>query len=263
MSISNHRWVGAVSAPSPNHSGGIVPQFVVMHYTASWGIESVISTFENPNANVSAQITIDTDGTVYQHVPFNVRAWHAGPSTFGGYSGLNGHSVGIELVNPGYLRKLDDGRFIDSYDDIYTANEVGPVIRAKHRRVGSGTFYWPAYTKRQIVVAETAVGALINEYPIMDVVTHEEIDNRGWKTDPGPAFPMNRFKSLLRDRGNDVVEYEVAARSLNVRGGPGTNYGVVDGILRGHRVEEIARSGPWVRISPEGWVHGGFLRRMK
>ncbi len=262
MPIHNHNWVGAVSAPSPNHSGQIVPRFVVMHYTASWGIRSVLDTFSNPRTNVSAQVTIDTDGTIYQHVPFNVRAWHAGPSSFGGYSGLNGHSVGIELVNPGYLRKLDDGRFIDAYEDIYSPDKVGPVIQADHPRVGSGTFYWPAYTKPQIGAAMEVVAELVDSYPIMDIVTHEEIDNRGWKTDPGPAFPMNRFKSLLMDRGNDVVTYEVTARSLNVRGGPGSNYRVVGGTMRGRRVEELERSGPWVRVSSDGWVHGGFLRRV-
>lgn len=260
--IKNHRLRGAVDAPSPNHGGSIIPRFVVMHYTAGWTAESAINTFARSSSRVSAQVTIDTDGTVYQHVPFNVRAWHAGPSSYAGYSGLNGYSVGIELVNPGYLRKLYDGRFMDAYEDIYTAQEVGPVIRATHSRVGSGTFYWPVYTKAQITAAEGLVEDLINEYPIMDIVTHEEIDTRGWKTDPGPAFPMNRFKRLLRDRANDVVEYHVTAGTLNMRGGPGTNYAVVGKVHRGHSVQELDRRGDWVRVSPDAWVHGGYLRRV-
>ena len=122
--IINHMWQGAVNAPSPNRGGTISPKFIVMHYTASWDEESVIATFNNPASKVSAQLTIDTDGTIYQHVPFNVRAWHAGPSSFGGYNGLNAHSVGIEFVNPGFLRKTADGRFVDSRGNSFSAKAV-------------------------------------------------------------------------------------------------------------------------------------------
>jgi N-acetylmuramoyl-L-alanine amidase len=211
---------------------------------------------------VSAQVTIHTDGTIYQHVPFNVRAWHAGPSSFAGYTGLNSHSIGIEFVNPGFLRKLSDGRYVDSYDAIHSVAAVGPVIDAKYPRAGSGTFYWPMYTKAQIEAGEALVKALVDDYPIIDIVTHEEIDSRGWKTDPGPAFPMNRFKQLLRDRGNDVVEYVVTANSLNARGGPGTNFAVIGKFTSGDTVREQGRRGDWVQVSPEEWVHGGFLRRV-
>lgn len=262
MKIENHLLRGAVDAPSPNHGGTIRPRFVVMHYTAGWSAESAINTFADPESRVSAQVTIDTDGTIYQHVPFNKRAWHAGPSSYAGYTGLNSHSIGIELVNPGYLRKLDNGGFLDAYDRVHTAADVGPVIRARHPRVGSGTFYWPVYTERQLAAAERLTKAFIEEYQIIDVVTHEEIDTRGWKTDPGPAFPMNRFKALLRDRGNDVVEYEVTAGKLNVRGGPGTEFAVLNSLRSGDHITELARHGDWVRFSNDGWVHGGYLRRI-
>lgn len=263
MTIENHRLRGAVNAPSPNHSGIITPRFIVMHYTAGWTAESAVRTFANSSSRVSAQVTIDTDGTVYQHVPFNVKAWHAGPSSYNGYSGLNSHSVGIELVNIGYLRKTEDGGFLDAYGDVHSAADVGPVIAARHPRVGGGVFYWPVYTAAQIAAAEELCEELIDQYPIMDIVTHEEIDERGWKTDPGPAFPMNRFKALLRDRGNDVVEYEVTANSLNMRGGPGTNFAVLAKLPRGTDVTAMETRGSWVRVTNEGWVHSAYLRRTR
>jgi N-acetylmuramoyl-L-alanine amidase len=259
--IRDHNLTSAVSVPSPNHGGLITPKFIVMHYTAGWTAESAINTFARSSSKVSAQITIDTDGTIYQHVPFNVRAWHAGPSSFAGYAGLNGHSIGIELVNIGFLRKLDNGDFIDSYDDIHTADEVGTVIPAKYPRAGSGTFYWPVYPKAQIAAAEALTKELMEAYGIIDIVTHEEIDTRGWKTDPGPAFPMSRFKALLGDRGQNVVNYVVTASTLNVRRGPGSNFGVGSKLRSGADVKELARNGDWVRITTDGWVHGDFLRR--
>lgn len=262
MAIQNHTWVGAKDAPSPNHGGGITPKFIVMHYTAGWTAAGAIHTFKNRASKVSAQITIGIDGTVYQHVPFNVKAWHAGPSSFAGYSGLNSHSIGIEFVNPGFLKKLEGGNFMDNSGGVHAAEAVGPVIASKYPRAGSGMFYWPVYTEAQLQVATKLVEELIAEYPIIDIVTHEEIDKRGWKTDPGPAFPMNRFKRLLHDRGNDVVQYEVTASSLNLRGGPGTNFAAIGKVKRGSKVEEMDRSGDWVRVSSEAWVHSGFLRRL-
>lgn len=261
MTINNNRFVGAVDAPSPNHGGLIVPRFIVMHYTAGWTADSAVNTFKSAASKVSAQITIDTDGTIYQHVDFNVRAWHAGPSSFGGYSGMNDHSVGIEFVNPGFLKKLDDGSFKDSRGGIYSAKKVGRVVESVYPKAGSGTFYWPVYTEAQLDAGERVTADLIASYKIIDIVSHEEIDTRGWKTDPGPAFPMNRFRALLRDRQNDVVEYAVTAPSLNLRGGPGTNFAVLGKLVKGADVIAFETRGEWIRITDAAWVHSGFLRR--
>jgi N-acetylmuramoyl-L-alanine amidase len=262
MNIHNDTLDDAIMKPSPNHSGTINPKFIVMHYTAGWTAAGAIRTFESKASQVSAHVTIDTDGTIYQHVPFNVKAWHAGPSSYGGYSGINSYSIGIELVNPGYLVKLDDGRFKDAYGTLHTADEVGGVIASAHPRVGSGMYYWPLYTKAQIEAAEALCAVLIPNYDIIDIVSHEEIDTRGWKTDPGPAFPMNQFKALLKDRSADNIEYEVTASSLNMRGGPGTNFAVLSKLRRGLVVTSHENRGDWVRVSNDGWVHSAYLRRV-
>lgn len=258
--IRKHTYASSISSPSPNKGGVIQPKFIVMHYTASWTVDSVLTRFANPSSRVSAHVTIDTDGTVYQHVPFNRRAWHAGKSAFGGYSGLNGHSIGIEIVNPGYLRRGRPGELIDAYGQARSEDKVGPTVRQPHTRVGSGVFYWPLYTKAQIEACINLTEELIAAYDILDIVTHEEIDLRGWKTDPGPAFPMNQFKKLLGDRCNDEEWYRVTASLLNVRSGPGTRFEVIDTLRRGAVVEEIGRRREWMRISADGWVHADFLQ---
>lgn len=250
---------GAIQAPSPNHSGKIDPKFIVMHYTAGWTAESAVSTFASSNSRVSAQITIDTDGTVYQHVPFNVKAWHAGPSKYMGYSGLNAHSIGIELVNPGFLRASGTG-YTDKRGNKYSRDQVGPVVAAKYPRAGSGTFYWPIYPKAQLDAAKAVIAHVTENYGILAVVGHEEIDTRGWKTDPGPAFPMSDFKKLINNRDVDRDMYEVTATALNVRGGPGTNFAVIQKATKGTRVEVGETFGDWARISSDGWVHVAFIR---
>ncbi|WNL50661.1 lysin A, N-acetylmuramoyl-L-alanine amidase domain [Ruegeria phage RpAliso] len=259
--IRNHKMVGAVSVPSPNFTNReITPRFIVMHYTAGWEVQSALDTFRNPASQVSAQITIDTDGVVYQHVPFNLRAWHAGPSRFAGFSDLNSHSIGIEFVNPGFLRKAKGG-YTDAYSRFVSEDHAPLLVEASNARAGSGTFYWPVYTNAQLEAGERLVKELIDAYPIMDIVSHEEIDTRGWKTDPGPAFPMNRFRALLRDRRGDVVNYEVTASSLNVRSGPGTNFPVVGSLYNGDTVVALDTRGDWVKVTSDHWVHAGYLRR--
>lgn len=259
--IKDNQLVGAISKPSPNFNNrAITPIFIVMHYTAGWTAESAIRTFSSPSSNVSANLTIDTDGTVFQHVDFDKRAWHAGPSHWEGYNDLNSHAIGIEMVNPGWLRKVDGG-YTDSFGNFKTEKAVGKTIAAECPRAGSGMFYWPIYPKAQLEKAEEIVRELIDVYDIIDVVSHEQIDKRGWKTDPGPAFPLNRFKALVPHRDQAMLQYEVTANILNVRSGPGTEFEVRDTLRHGDIVSALDHRDPWVRVSADGWVHGSFLRR--
>ncbi|MDV7104459.1 1,6-anhydro-N-acetylmuramyl-L-alanine amidase AmpD [Vibrio sp. TH_r3] len=46
---------------------------------------------------VSAHCLIRRDGEIVQFVPFNMRAWHAGKSSFAGRERCNDYSIGIEL----------------------------------------------------------------------------------------------------------------------------------------------------------------------
>lgn len=260
MRIQNHLYDGAIMAPSPNFTNKvIVPKYIVMHYTAAWTVKGTLERFADANSDVSAQFTIDVDGTVYQHVPCNKRAWHAGPSKFKEVTDLNSHSVGIEFVNPGFLRKIDEGTFQDAYGTRVSGESVGPMVAAPNARVGTGTFYWPAYSKDQIEAGERLVAALVSAYGILDIITHEEIDTRGWKTDPGPAFPMTRFKALLRNPSKTVVQYEVIADVLNVRSGPGTSNPVLTKLRKGAIVEAKATSAGWVQTR-DGWVSADFVR---
>ena len=259
--IHDHEIDYAIQKPTPNTSGYITPKFIVMHYTAGKTASSAIQTFQSSASRVSAHLTIDLDGTVYQHAPFNVKTWHAGPSRYMGYSGLNSHAIGIEIVNVGWLRKGQNSYYRDGLKMPFSTE----VVAASNARVGSGTFYWPTYPDIQMDSVQAITEDIIESYGILDIVSHEEIDTRGWKTDPGPAFDMQRFKQLLkgtphRDLDND--RYEVTASSLNVRSGPGTQFGVIAGLKRGSIVNDLGRNGDWVRVTEDGWTHGAYLRRV-
>ena len=109
MKVRNHRLFDDNNeqlpyVASPNRSTGtIVPRFLVMHFTAGASASSSISWLTNPAARASAHLVIARDGTVTQLVPFNRKAWHAGRSRWAGLTGLNAHSIGIELDNHGEL----------------------------------------------------------------------------------------------------------------------------------------------------------------
>jgi N-acetylmuramoyl-L-alanine amidase len=92
-----------ISAPSPNFDQRrSPPDMVVVHYTGmSTGAEA-LERLCDPEAKVSAHYMIEEDGRVYQLVPEERRAWHAGVSFWKGETDVNAVSIGIELVNPGH-----------------------------------------------------------------------------------------------------------------------------------------------------------------
>ena len=275
MKITNNKLEGVPFIQSPNGGSAITPKFIVMHYTAGYTAKSAIDTFKNPASKVSAHLVIDLDGSITQMMPFNKSAWHAGPSKHDGFTNLNSHSIGIEIVNIGYLKKLSDGWYQDAYGNKRAAS-VWPYgfIEAKHPRVGSGTYYWPIYTPQQMETLNKLVPVLIKAYGIKDIVSHEEIDTRKWKSDPGPAMDLNHFKKMLYGRDDESAEdslvldrFEVNTSSLNIRGGAGTNFPVIGSLKRGETVERVDKVGEWFYVNynsagmcKQGWVHGYYLK---
>ena len=93
-----------IDRPSPNHDpraeGPI--DILVLHYTGMRTAEEALDRLCDPAAKVSAHYTVDRDGTVYAHVPEELRARHAGVSYWAGVRDVNSRSIGIEIVNLGH-----------------------------------------------------------------------------------------------------------------------------------------------------------------
>ncbi|HPU81446.1 N-acetylmuramoyl-L-alanine amidase [Accumulibacter sp.] len=90
----------AVYVPSPNHNVRR-PNFVIIHDTGSGNVKHALRTLTDPAREVSSHYLIGRDGTLYQLVDEDRRAWHAGASYWGGNSDINSASIGIELDNTG------------------------------------------------------------------------------------------------------------------------------------------------------------------
>lgn len=104
---------------------------------------------------VSAHLLIERDGSLTQFVPFNMRAWHAGLSSYQGRENCNDFSIGIEL---------------EGTDDT-------------------------AFTEAQYHQLARVTRALLKCYPeikIDRITGHQDIAP-GRKTDPGEYFDWDYF----------------------------------------------------------------------
>lgn len=89
---------------SPNHGArrdGLVPELVVLHYTAMADCAAAARVLCDPQREVSAHYLITRTGEIMPLVDEDRRAWHAGRGTWRGTGDVNSRSIGIELDNDG------------------------------------------------------------------------------------------------------------------------------------------------------------------
>jgi AmpD protein len=179
MHIDNHRLNSAIQIPSPNFDLRANPEdisLLVIHCIslppeqfAGDYIDQLFCNQLDPNDHpyfqeihqltVSAHLFIRRDGSVRQYVPFNLRAWHAGVSSFEGRERCNDFSIGIELE--------------------------GSVNQA--------------YTDSQYQQLALVTKALLQAYPQLSenrITGHSDIAPER-KDDPGAFFDWGRYRDLL------------------------------------------------------------------
>jgi N-acetylmuramoyl-L-alanine amidase len=156
---------GTYLADTRHHAQGADSRirFLVMHYTE---IDEAGSLAVLTGDKVSVHYVVpetpairDGEPIVFQLVPEDKRAWHAGQSYWQGATELNASSIGIENVNLGPIGPLSDDR-------------------------------WQAYPPQQIDALIKLSRDIVARYhiPPTRVVGHSDIAPQR-KIDPGPAFP--------------------------------------------------------------------------
>lgn len=88
-------------SPNYNRNMTIDPEIIVIHYTGTPGLASPLAWLTEAGSGVSSHLLISTEGVVWQLLPFNRRAWHAGQSEYDGRTDVNSFSIGIENVGIG------------------------------------------------------------------------------------------------------------------------------------------------------------------
>ncbi len=275
MKIVNHRLVRDDGTPyafvkTPNVGGRVEHRYLVIHYTAGGSAKESIGFLATKAAGASAHIVIGRDGAITQMVPFDRVAWHAGVSRWEGISGLNSHSLGIELDNAGKLKKTA-GKWRAWFG---TAIPDDEVMEAVHKNELSEGIVrgWQEYTPKQLAVALELSTLLVRHYGLKDVIGHDDI-SPGRKQDPGPAFPMESFRGRAMGRQDDQPPAFEVTQELNIRQGPGSQHPLLTGgpLPAGTRVEVLQESGSWRRVDVlgtvngvmdlQGWVSSRFLTR--
>ncbi|GGO68798.1 1,6-anhydro-N-acetylmuramyl-L-alanine amidase AmpD [Bowmanella pacifica] len=110
---------------------------------------------------VSSHFVIYRNGNIVQHVPIKARAWHAGKSVFQGQENCNDFSIGVEM---------------EGTDD-------KPYEAAQYR---------------SLEVLTQAIMCVCPEISLGRIVGHCDIAP-GRKTDPGPAFNWQEYRTALRE----------------------------------------------------------------
>ncbi|MDD3494223.1 MAG: N-acetylmuramoyl-L-alanine amidase [Candidatus Thermoplasmatota archaeon] len=154
MNIADHVLQEAQWRPSPNCGGLIEPTLVVIHYTGDDSLEGALSWLASRRSGVSAHLVIGQAGEVYQMVPFNRAAWHAGRSSYNGRAWVNRFSVGIENVGAGeFWPEAQVQRLLECLDALLTAYAIEDIVGHEHvapgRKVDPGPLFpWELIRQR-------------------------------------------------------------------------------------------------------------------
>jgi N-acetylmuramoyl-L-alanine amidase len=263
MEIKNNKLSGDLTEfrLSPNRGAPFAPpapDTIVIHFTAGGSLESSVQTLSDETSKASAHVVVGRDGKIVQLVPFDTVAWHAGVSSFQGRTGFNRFSIGIEIDNAGRLTQTASGGFMTWF---MKPIDKADAVQAVHRSETVAT-WWHAYTEVQIAKTFELCTLLIRAYNITSIVGHEEIAPSR-KTDPGPAFPLDRLRDrLLGTRRDEIGSAHlevgvISAALLNARAEPSTSSTVLGTPLpRGTSVQIVEARQGWLRIiSPRpAWV---------
>ncbi|MFZ6656793.1 N-acetylmuramoyl-L-alanine amidase [Undibacterium sp. TJN19] len=162
-------------------------QFIVLHYTA---LDQPTSLRVLSQQAVSANYLVGDENPVkvWQLVPDNHLAYHAGLSEWKGYSRLNASSIGIEIVNLGF------------------------------KDTPEGRTYFP-FPQAQIDRVLSIVKDLVARYQVRPeyILGHSDIAPQR-KSDPGPLFPWKQLADagLINWPKDDDVAQRLPAYELQL-----------------------------------------------
>ena len=145
---------------SPNigpRRAGRQPGILLLHYTGMKDAGKVVDWLCDERSKVSCHYFVDVDGRITQMVDEDMRAWHAGQSSWKGEHDINSCSIGIEIQNEGHAHGYPD--FPDAQMDAVIALSRDIISRwsirpehvlahsdvAPHRKIDPGEkFDWRA-----------------------------------------------------------------------------------------------------------------------
>lgn len=84
-----------------DRTSGAVIDTIIIHHTEVDNLKRCLELLTKKEHMVSSHYLVDYDGSIYQLVDLEKKAWHAGLSCWRGRENINDYSVGIEIINNG------------------------------------------------------------------------------------------------------------------------------------------------------------------
>ncbi len=204
---ANHFAEGVRVVPTPNKSGSLKPELIIVHDTAGQlDHMTSVSWLCNPQAKASAHFVIGRKGEIIQLASCLVKTWHAGKSSYKGRQNVNDFAIGIEIANPGKLfRPQGSLTARAAFGKEYSVKDYN-ISFAETKSHGAG--WWVPYSEAQIKATLDLCMAIGDKYGIKDVAAHFEI-SPGRKIDVNPLFPLAWLRAKLSGRQDDTNSVEV------------------------------------------------------
>jgi N-acetylmuramoyl-L-alanine amidase len=206
---------GEIPQLDPEKVAQYTLKYIIMHFTTGTRMESTINHFKDPSSLVSTHLLIGRDGRVVQFLPFNKIAHHSGFSWWEGDRNLNTMSIGIEMDNAGLLIRKKDGWYrrkikFDKKQILQQPHLKQSIPLRPDGKPDKEKFpAWERFTEVQLEVAFKIVQALVKKYKIQEILGHDDVNLRN-RYDPGPDFPMKKWRKLLFGRHEpDFEKYAI------------------------------------------------------
>lgn len=158
-----YEWLPAVNFNERRE--GEVPDILVLHYTGTPTVEFALELLTSGEREVSCHYLVHEDGRIVHMVDEDLRAWHAGVSSWEGRDDVNSRSIGIEIANPGHgpdYRDFPDAQIasvIALSKDIIARHHIAPRCVLAHSDVAPGRKIDPGERFPWARLAEVGVGA--------------------------------------------------------------------------------------------------------
>ena len=120
------------------------PDMLLLHYTGMVSAAAAREILCNALSGVSCHYLVDEDGFITQMVGEEMRAWHAGVSSWQGETDTNSRSIGIEIQNPGHSIGYRDFPVEQMQAvaalcrDIHSRHDIAPTRVLAHSDVAPG-----------------------------------------------------------------------------------------------------------------------------
>jgi N-acetylmuramoyl-L-alanine amidase len=230
---------GCATGPRIDHTYNAVGQsprvkFIVLHYTVS-DKPSSIKILTQQQVSAHYLVTDDPQPIIYNLVPETEQAWHAGVSSWKGFTMLNTSSVGIEIVNAGW-KDTPQGRVYAPFPQtqidaliplvrdiaqryhVPPENVIGHSDIAPQRKQDPG----PLFPWRQLAAAGLALWPDANRVATVRPVFDAQLPDVSWFQKKLAAFGYGLQQTCLADEQtrNVLAAFQSHYRPANIDGVP-------------------------------------------